>query len=551
MPDLNSEYQKLQQAADVAARSSAEIQAQVKEVPAQIEANTQKMVQAAEAGAGLPTIPGTDNVATILNVAANQVQLAKEESRKHEAIIAQGANLDDPDAPINQLLRENPVAKQKMVEATKKMADDDAVKLLDNPVKFAFNQIIGRQLNAEEVQSAKAHADAVSQGITLMRANVQDVALISHELKKNVSEAVVDENLRVARATVDRNIAETENKGIMQKLQTFAQLQNLNSDQLRDRATVMGAAAQLEHVQMARQELAMKTKEFSWKESDMADKTLIANMVTSEAKNLGLNLPQLPSGAILKLLDSKDPTYMALLHSASAKKMTGTAFSLGASIAETADTLISLPQLKIAGSQDILDLFGAARQKVETEMQKPSADKMLSPANPKELPFMVGKEVSRNIDDFRRNLDPNNKNNPFMYKGDLSALEAVTPGVSQSNFYQKVIVPNKITSLDADQIIAAARAATKAGTVSMEEAVAGIQTMVGGAIASNNASKNFAGFGIKEQGTYPVPLKGQGFFGGKGKPRDLYNPLDIRKAIMDAPAPASFRSGVIGNIAGS
>jgi len=428
-------------------------------------------------------------------------QQAQDDARRYAATV--GALGTNPEALLVRL----GVDLNAQLEASKSARDNlvakQGINLIDNPLGW-----LHAQMTIEADQSALNNSQSAVAGISKDIATATQAVDAFGRTQTALAVKVTDAS-RVA--TANARIAEAETvkatalrNHLKDELAIAGTIQNASAAQAQEAQRRLGMLVTQDQLALERQRFEMSKQQFNWEKES---KSLALKDKKSQDEVKQMLLAQYNVGA--KVTGNPEETNFDLVLARS--QLGGTDATRISAIMEAGGNTLAVGSTRVAatpaGAANMIAkrVYGKANDADFAPMKK-YLDEQWSLA----LLANGGKEdkaaisMNASVDDATKRFTKNATATGSFYAPPPIETILGTEAVKQSALYKKVLsaAGKDLKTADPEPIVKLAYEGFKAGVLSIDEAVSGIQTVYAQAAAINNATKKFAAIGIPGQSSF-------------------------------------------------
>jgi hypothetical protein len=484
--------------------------------------------------------------------AAGIISKAKDVATQHaESIVqkqaaAMGANPDESGEIMTTLASGWKNAAINAEDKASKLEHDLSISFFEHPLDYVVAHI-NMDKTIQQADAAVAHRESAFHALSEAHKNVQDSVASANALKSTVTDATMQANLDTIAGQIDQKKAELklQNGGI--QLQGLRDLGSMSLQQVTNLSSAYTAQTQAEqlqiakrgqtiaeeHLQLAKQSADLQKKEWEQKVADKSatkeDLKNIADTVRAGAAASGIQLPDSDS-KVVTMFNMKQAHYLDWFNAGVVSNSTGKPIvsdNPGVAARMVVDTNAPLRPEQGTVKTLLVNSWTKAvspQGGLEGKYDNTKKDQVTQGAG-----VFAVKEATKMMG----NIDPKDGSNIYA----APPLTAVTqvPAIQTSKWYSSVLKPHMATGelreFQPEQLTSMTIQSIKDGQISFKDAVDGLQGVHAAAMALNNSTKNYTGFGLPDQKGFKVRLSATPGF---SLPRtfDLSTTQDVTNLLM-------------------
>ena len=492
----------------------------IQELSKQQDAAGEALKNAVLNGGQAPLVNGRPQTSGVIN----QTEAAGRSEQDANAISAKnlGVNSADPNAAINQLQQTEGAMAVKTAAAATALQSAQSVKFLDSPLQYIVNQFKLPGLQ-DDLDTASTATDVIHKAITGLQEDQTQQGRVNNNLKTLYTDATAASVANAASAATAGQAAEIDMKNIGSNMKTLFDLSNMNEDQVRNYVMGEDAVNRAGSLRVEQQKLSLMMDD-----RDMAEKA--AQMVQLGARSLGVELPDnmLNPKMVAAGIRSNNSTFSTFFNAGIDSLSTGGRSVYGTTPAQSAQNIIGLKLPGQPAQSQVVDLFNSsARLAASGGLTKGGLD----PANPKQLPVIVGNLVNNSAKRYLNEINPTDGSNIYNFTGKLKNLGSGGVDTANDPFF-KMAVDAQVPSLDFNQLTKLGAQYVGSGKLTVEQVATGLSRMANSAMALNNASKQYEGFGLPRQQAYKSPITEQRMGFSSSRVYDWSKRSEATQALM-------------------
>ena len=439
--------------------------------------------------------------------------------------------------------------------AAKKAATDEALVQLQEVAdltnvdinKDGFFDWLGAQFQLpfeqEEAAAALTQVKAADNAIDTVTAQVNNTqAALSkvQESKTTATVAALSDSI-AQQAVIEAS--EARLKSQLTRAEALTQSMRMNAQQMD--ATIKGYQLGIQKEELKESKLDRKARRLEVGKSAEIDDAIVRNVQAGQVK---LGIPPGDRGTILAMTKLKGESQLRA----------GSLFDIGSDsvVSTPADTFIAFNINKAASLLDKSNpALTAVKNAVGTTTE--SLTKLGKKPTEAELKTAVNSQTLADFEGFEKKIKDGDETNPNVAAPLPALLEASL--LKDSAFTKKVLAPLNLEKASPTHLVKLAVGAIEEGTISIEEAVQGINLIYTQAVVYNNVTQNRENLGLPVQKAYntPIVLPGTIEAGRTGAaaiaPRVLFTGYDYffdteftdTEKVIDFLSPTSVKEAVI------
>lgn len=446
---------------------------------------------------------------------------------------------------LDQISNEWVASKQDGIAKRAKLKADMEVSFLEHPIDYVVAQI-GMEKTVHQAEVANARTGAAMKDMADIQNLTQQLPGQMAALAKTRTSATVQATLEGAAAQIATNLDKIKIDNAGTNINRITALNNMNKEQLGNLTTAITVKFQQHsqdnqdaHLKLAQSSAVLAEKQFNlnyearqealeMKKLDRLDMADMTTLIRKGASGMGIDISKLPDQRILQMVNSKNADVSDYYKAGLASESAGT-------------PIVSL------------DSGRAARMIVQHNAplrleQKPIATMMRSSweeaqnntfasqnggYDTKNIEGVtVGARTSVNRKALAMQADINPADGSNIYSAPPLPSVLAVKGVQDTKWYQSVMAPQMqaggLKEFNPEQLLAITAQAVKSGKISYNEGAEGLKNTFGAAVALNNATKNYEGFGITPQGSFNTKIPNSI---GVPTKYNLLTPQDLTRAL--------------------
>lgn len=468
-------------------------------------------------------------------------QKAEQDTAKFATTL--GTNPDSSTEIMTGLAKEWQAATQDAITKRKALQENLDTKFLDHPVDWVYAQLT-QESTIKAADAANQRQQGVQTALTFAQNQTQQAAVTANALKQTKTDAAVQAELESTKATLDANTQQVRinNAGI--NLRGIKELNDITLQQLNNLSTGYSAQTQAAHLGLAYQQFALTKKStelqmvvtqdaLDQKKLDRSDLADLASTVKKGAATLGYtDAAAFPDNKIIQLLNMKDDKYLNFLRVGMNSGATGYPV-ISDNAGEAAKLVVQTSAPMRPEQTPIKNLLKDSWTQAAggTQGIGPDGKKFMYDNTKVDQVTRATQNIAlQNARGQMNNIKPGDSSNIYAPPPLPQVFEI--PAIKNSIFGQKVLAPQMaaggLQEFNVDTIVGLTVKAIKSGDISYNDAVTGLQGTFNGAVALNNRTKNYVGFGLPPQMGYRTQVP-NGF--GWNKKVDLSTQQDVSNLL--------------------
>lgn len=494
----------------------------------------QQQLETAVSNAGISD--GRGGRDTAITVQAEEMAALNAQNQTRKAATAMGSNMDDASEILTQLSSEVRSSAVNAIDKAKIVDEKASVGLLDNPIKYIYNQIT-MDHSIEEANAAKNRFVTADAALTRVQNLTQELPKTAAAIAATRSAATVESKITAVQSAVDANVARIKIENADKDIAGIGQLQAMSAQQIQALGTAYSAKNAAEHLAISKATLKLhqdeadrRTKEWNEKMEkkalDEQETKDLAGYVSNGLAQMGYKeLATAPHSKIIQLLKLKDPIYMDALKIGMTAATTGKP-GLSDDPAQVARVIVQHKVPLDPSQEKIKEIYKQAISDAANPAMAVKAGVDVSKMD--QVTKYAGKLVSEKAAHQHGNIDHRDQSNIYA-PPPIEAVVAI-PAVANSNWYKEVLSSQVagIKETNPELLIALTSDAVKAKKISYKDASQGLHVFFTASAGLNNVTRNYKGLGLPQQTAFNVSLDNS--FGFKTK-RNLMNPVDVDTAL--------------------
>lgn len=466
----------------------------------------------------------------------NAVTLATENSVR-EKTAQQQINVDTALLGVNPTAQGEIISKvqsqlkvygDKVLSAAAEVQADDDASLFTDPKRYLIKQFT-QEANVKALETAKRNFDVVKGVSGALTQATTEAGVRANIIKSVKSDAEVAADISNAKLNIDQKNAESQLRLLGSRAQLLQNAAGLDHQQLAntnlaynatlsDRADKRAAAQSAISIETAKTNLELTKRALEQGKLDDAGREEAYKTAVEGSRLFGQDISGQSQTTVLKNLANPNLPF-GKFYTAALQRSGGGAFQLGSTPAEA---LISAEETNYKPSVAEVPVVNYLRD-VRTSVLSNPANRGAKPA---ELSNLINQTlVKKANDDMAASVG--------LYKPPpVPSLYNTFEGLKTSPFGVNVLKPlidnNLITDYNPEQIAQTTIKNIQAGRITFEQGVTGLKALANSAVIANNATNNFAKFGLPDQ----TGLRGNYSKGFSRKSIDWADEKDIKLYLM-------------------
>lgn len=464
-----------------------------------------------------------------------------------------GINPGESSEVLDKIADEWKASQLDAITKRQNLKNDLEINPLEHPIDYVVAQV-KMENTVNQLEAANNRAGQATKSFSDLQTLTQALPAQMNALAKTKSDATIQATLEGFDAGIKEKLMQTKINNAQIDQARLNALGKLDQDKLTNLTTAMSVhyqdeqnrrgnaslALQQQASEQSAAEFVQRTKIQNAQLDDMIDKANarkddraamqdMVDTVKYGAKTMGIDLPDMPASKVITLLNNKEGKfydfYKAGINSLSADR------PVISNDAGDAARLIVQHQGQFRPEQKpVVDLLRESWQEgasptgaIKGGYSLDKKDQVLGAVRSQAVSKATAEQAL---------IKPGDATNIYAAPPLPTVLEA--KGVKDTRWYTEVMAPQMVTSalkdFNPEQLIALTATAIKNKTITQEEAVKGLQNTFGAAALTNNATKNYRGFGLPEQTSFNTRMPD-----GNGLDRkyNLMTPQDITRALSN------------------
>lgn len=446
---------------------------------------------------------------------------------------------------LDQISNEWVASMQDGIAKRAKLKADLEINPLEHPIDYVVAQI-KMENTVKQAEVANARAGSAQRDMAQIQGLTQNLPGQMAALAQTTSSAVVQAKLEGAGAAIQVQLDKTKLDNAGSQVQRITALNTMGQQELSNLGTAITVKFQQHsqenqdaHLKLAQQSAALQDKQFkilqeqrveqiNQKKIDRADLDDMVGLVKRGAAGMGIDIKNLPDARIVQMIQNKSADVADYWKAGLASESAGTPI-ISLDPGKSAMMVVKHNAPLRTEQKPIATLLRGGWE----EAQNATFAAQNGGYNTKDVEGVSGgarASIVKKTAAMQADINPADGSN--IYSAPPLPTVLGYKGVQETTWYKNVMAPQMaaggLKEFNPDQLLSMTAQAVKSGKVSYNDAMDGLKNTFTAAVAVNNATKNYEGFGLTPQGSFNTRIPDS-----TGSPRkyNLLTPQDLTRAL--------------------